>query len=68
MLEIARLGQQGLAINKPSKRYTPKTLDGEFTGLQLLSYMHAGMKMFNPEVDTGSGLDREYEIAKGMTD
>jgi hypothetical protein len=29
--------------------------------------MHVGMKMFNPDVDTGSGLDREYAIAKGMT-
>ncbi len=67
VLEIARLGQQGLAVNDPSKRYTLQTLDGEFTGLQLLSYMHVGMKMFSPEADTGSGLDREYEIAKGMT-
>lgn len=67
VLEIARLGEQGLAVNDPSKRYTLKTLDGEFTGLQLLSYMHVGMKMFNPDADTGSGLDREYAIAKGMT-
>ena len=68
VLEIARLGQQGLAVNDPSKRYTLTTLDGEFSGLQLLSYMHVGTKMFSPEADTGSGLDREYEIAKGMTD
>jgi tetratricopeptide (TPR) repeat protein len=68
VLEIARLGQQGLAINDPSRRYVLKTLDGEFTGLQLLSYMHAGVKMFSPEADTASGLDREYELAKGMTD
>ena len=67
VLEIARLGQQGLAVNDPSKRYALKGLEGEFTGLQLLSYMHVGMKIFKPDVDTGSGLDREYEIAKGMT-
>ena len=67
VLEIARLGQQGLAVNDPSKRYALKNLEGEFTGLQLLSYMHVGMKMFKPDVDTGSGLDREYEIARGMT-
>ena len=67
VLEIARLGETGLAVNDPSRRYTLETLDGEFTGLQLLSYMHVGMKMFKPDVDTGSGLDREYEIAKGMT-
>lgn len=68
VLEIAQLGQQGLAINTPSKRYKLKTLDGEFSGLQLLAYMHVGLKMFQPEADTGSGLDREYAIAKGMTD
>lgn len=68
VLEIARLGQQGLAINDPSKHYALKTLDGEFTGLQLLSYMHVGTKMFSPEADTGSGLDREYDLAKGVTD
>ncbi len=68
VLEIARLGEQGLAINDPSKRYSLKTLDGEFSGLQLLSYMHVGAKLFSPEADTGSGLDREYEVAKGMTD
>jgi tetratricopeptide (TPR) repeat protein len=68
VLEIAQLGQQGLAVNDPSTRYKLKTLDGDFTGLQLLSYMHVGMKMVSPNADTGSGLDREYEIAKGMTD
>ena len=66
VLEIARLGEQGLAVNDPSRRYRLKTLEGEFTGLQLLSYMHVGMKMFNAGVNTGSGLDREYAIVKGM--
>ncbi len=66
VMEIAKLGQNGLAINDPDKRYTLETLPGDFSGLQLLSLMHVGLKQFDPSADTGSGLDREYEIAKGM--
>ena len=65
-LEIGMLGQNGLSINDPSKRYTLTNLGGDFSGLQLLCYMHAGMQMFDPRIDTGSGLTREYEIAKGL--
>ncbi len=66
VLEIAKVGESGLAINEPSKRYKLKNLKGDFSGLQLLSYMHVGMKTFDPRVNTGSGLDREYEVAMGM--
>jgi len=41
-------------------------LDGDFSGLQLLCYMHVGLKQFDPRANTGSGLDREYEMAKRM--
>ncbi len=63
---IAMLGRSGLSINDPDKRYTLESLPGEFSGLQLLSMMHVGIRMFDPKVDTGSGLDREYDVAKGM--
>lgn len=65
-MEIAMLGQNGLEINNPQKRYTLTNLEGDFSGLQLLSYMHVGMALLDPSVDCGSGLQREYEIAKGM--
>ena len=65
-MEIALLGQSGLEINNPSKRYSLTNLDGDFSGLQLLCYMHVGMALFDPAVDCGSGLQREYKIAKGM--
>jgi len=65
--EIARLGETGLEINNPLKRYSLTNLDGDFSGLQLLCYMHVGMALFDPKVDCGSGLQREYEIARGMT-
>ena len=61
------LGETGLEINNPLKRYSLTNLNGNFSGLQLLCYMHVGMALFDPKVDCGSGLQREYEIAKGMT-
>ncbi|MFA6309946.1 MAG: tetratricopeptide repeat protein [Sterolibacterium sp.] len=67
VLEIGQLGQAGLEINNPKKRYSLTNLDGDFSGLQLLCYMHVGMALFAPGEDCGSGLAREYEIAKGMT-
>jgi hypothetical protein len=67
VMEIAQRGQGGLEINNPFKRYSLTNLDGDFSGLQLLCYMHVGMALFDPGVDCGSGLQREYNIAKGMT-
>ncbi len=65
-MEIAQRGEGGLEINNPSKRYSLKNLDGDFSGLQLLCYMHVGMAQFAPKADCGSGLQREYEMAKGL--
>ncbi len=66
VLEIAQLGETGLEINNPRKRYSLTNLDGDFSGLQLLCYMHVGMALFDPNLDSGSGLTREYEIAKEL--
>jgi len=65
-LEIAQLGEGGLEINNPAKRYSLTSLEGDFSGLQLLCYMHVGMALFAPDTDCGSGLKREYELAKGI--
>lgn len=43
-----------------------KTLPGDFSGLQLVSMMHVGVRLFDPNADPGTGLDREYEIAAGL--
>ncbi|EWH01948.1 hypothetical protein [Halomonas sp. BC04] len=66
VFEIAKLGESGLSINDPDKRYTLKSLDGDFSGMQLLSMMHVGLKSIDPSLDTQSGLDAEYEAAKTM--
>ncbi len=66
VMEIAQLGQSGLEINNPLKRYSLTNLEGDFSGLQLLCHMHVGMALLKPEADCGSGLQREFEIATGM--
>lgn len=64
--EISMLGRSGLDINNPDKKYRLKSLPGEFTGMQLLSYMHVGLKQVEPSMDTGIDLDKEYRMALGM--
>lgn len=66
VMEIARKGETGLKINDPDQRYALEGLDGDFSGLQLLCMMHVGLKTLAPEADSGSGLDREYDMAKHL--
>lgn len=61
--EIALLGRSGLDINDPEKKYTLKSLSGEFTGLQLVSYMYVGIKRIDPNQDAGIDLAKEYAMA-----
>lgn len=63
VLEIAQLGTNGLEINDPDVRYRLKSLEGDFSGLHLLCLMHVGIKTFDPSADSGSGLDKEYDMA-----
>ncbi len=64
--EIAILGQSGLDINDPSKKYTIKSLPGEFTGLHLCSIMYAAFKEFAPAEDVGIDFSKEYALARGI--
>lgn len=61
--EIALLGRSGLDINNPDKRYRLNSLEGEFTGLQLLSYMYVGFRIIDENVDIGADLSSEYHAA-----
>ncbi|MCW5640973.1 MAG: tetratricopeptide repeat protein [Rhodoferax sp.] len=65
-LEVAMKGQEGLDINDPSQKYTLTTLPGQFSGMQLVSIMYAGLKALDPEMDAGFDLSAEYEVAKAM--
>lgn len=62
--EIATLGRGGLAVNNPDKKYLLKSMAGEFTGLQLVSYMYVGFQIIAPGAECGFDLAREYELAR----
>lgn len=64
--EIAMLGMNGLDINDPSLKYTLKSQEGEFTGMQLVSFMYVGLKELEPNMDAGVDLSSEYKIALDM--
>ena len=64
--EITLLGRQGLDMNDPTPKYTLKTLPGQFSGLQLVSYLYVGMKKLAPDADPGIDLAREYEQAQAL--
>ena len=64
--EIAMLGRNGLDINNPERKYTLKSLPGEFTGMQLISYMFVGLKQINPKLDPGIDLEKEYKAALNL--
>ena len=62
--EIALLGQHGLDINNPDKKYKLKNLEGEFTGMHLVSYMYVGTSILMPGQDAGIDLSPEFKAAK----
>jgi len=64
--EIAILGLRGLDINDPSKKYTLKSLPGDFSGLHLVSIMYAAFQKTAPGTDVGIDLSREYAQAVVM--
>ena len=66
--EIAMLGRTGLDVNHPDRKYRLKSLPGDFSGLQLVSYMYVGFKLLSPEIDIGFDLAKEYETAKRLYD
>jgi tetratricopeptide (TPR) repeat protein len=64
--EIGMKGADGIDINDPLKRYTLKSMHGEYTGLKLICYMYVGFKIIDPTVNTGIDLSREFNMAKQM--
>jgi len=66
--EIALLGIKGLDINNPTKKYTLRSLPGEFTGLEMLCIMYAGFHQIEPGMDVGADLFHEYELAEKLAD
>jgi tetratricopeptide (TPR) repeat protein len=65
-MEIAMLGQSGLDINNPDKKYVLKTIPGSFTGLHLLATMYAAFQSFAPGTDVGINFSQEYQAALAL--
>jgi len=66
VFEIAMLGRSGLDINDPAKKYSLRSLPGNFSGLHLVSLMYSGMQLIDPTSDAGIDLSQEFEAAKGL--
>jgi len=64
--EIGLKGQDGLDVLNPDIKYSLKSMKGEFTGLQLVSYMYVGFKIFAPEVDVGMDFSEEHKTANEL--
>jgi tetratricopeptide (TPR) repeat protein len=65
--DIALKGREGLDINNPDKKYRINSLEGEYTGLQLVCYMYAGFQIIDPSLDVGVDLSKEYQFAKKLS-
>jgi len=64
--EIAYKGINGIDISSADRKYTLDSLEGEFTGFQMVCYEYVGFKMFEPTMDIGIDLQKEYDAALKM--
>ena len=65
-IEIAILGQNGLDINNPDKKYSLQSLPGTYSGLHLCSIMYTAFQEFAPGEDIGIDFSKEYQAAVSM--
>jgi tetratricopeptide (TPR) repeat protein len=66
--EIGLKGRSGLDINSPERKYQIISMEGTFSGLQLLCYMYVGFRLFAPETDIGIDLPNEYRVALRLSE
>lgn len=66
--EIGMMGRQGLDVNDPARKYSLNSMEGPFSGLQLVCYMYVGFKMIDPDLDIGIDLSGEYRQALDLFD
>jgi tetratricopeptide (TPR) repeat protein len=65
-VEIALLGRRGLDVNGPEAKYSLKSLEGNYSGLNLVCYEYVAFKQFAPEQNIGFDLRAEYEAALSL--
>ncbi|MEQ2005173.1 MAG: tetratricopeptide repeat protein [Limisphaerales bacterium] len=67
-LELALAGRDGFAVHDPDRRYRLKGLEGDFSGLAMVCFLHVAMQRLAPGTDIGFDVATEYEQAKEMFD
>ncbi len=67
-LELALAGREGFAVHDPDRRYRLKGLEGDFSGLAMVCFLHVAMQRLAPGTDIGFDVAAEYEQAKKMFD
>ena len=66
-MEIAVLGMGGLDYASSDKKYRLNSIPAEeFSGLELMCLMHAGLRQTEPNIDTGINLDGPYDAAREL--
>ena len=65
-LDLAMAGRNGFAVHDPNSRYRVRGLDGEFSGLAMVSFLYVAMQQISPGTNVGFDLAKEYEVAKKM--
>jgi tetratricopeptide (TPR) repeat protein len=63
VMEMATLGQEGLPVNDPVKKYSLKLLPGEYSALHIVCMLHVGLKCIDPGLDSGFDIAKEYDEA-----
>src|SRR5664280_312556 len=61
--EISLLGRHGLNPHDTEKKHTLDSMDGMFSGLQLICFLYVGIERVTPGQDIGFDLSSEYDIA-----
>ena len=68
LLELAQMGSGGLDIHNPEKRFTVKSLPGDYSALKIVCFMYVAAQRLIPGQDIGIDMSKEYELAKGIFD
>ncbi|RQW84538.1 MAG: hypothetical protein EHM62_00505 [Methylococcus sp.] len=66
VMEMATLGEGGLPVNDPSKKFELRLLPGEYTALHIVCMLHVGLKCIDPDLDSGFDISREYAAALAL--
>ncbi len=61
--EIAFLGRHGLDPHDAEKKHTLGSMEGRFSGLQLICFLYVGIERVAPGQDIGFDLSSEYDVA-----